>query len=1690
MANDQVSINKVFSKSTVPLLLSAAYYLVQQITKRIEASSNNSFPLSYIASGAVGDESSRQMDEELHIDSHIISFRQPGDPLTEVWTNYLQFIAIMLIIHIGLTILIQKVKLSKMLNRKLECSASNEDFGSSGSAGKTNGANDEYLKSISDKIREIVSCVGLLVIQYSLIYCFWCIIYVCIYLICNGSLSMLYTQGGDSSLLKPSGYTQPRTDLPQFGSNRSLLSLPHLTRTDKKQRRPSLRQDRRPDRKLYMQLDSDAMQTMSSLPFEEVVGFALSEDEEIALVATGFNITYVNITDPNSPEVIKTVNISSLYHDKWRFVNYLCFSRDLQVIFYQDSTNSIFTKNLSDPESINQINAQLDIGDTDLDGILHFFPSNEHGLFITSHTLNRFSISKSEVTQLLNFNHSSLKILELSADGTLAFVGTSRNFYILDVSDYKDSADIITKYSVQYEVMYLRVSSSNELLFVLGQANTMVFVEVFDITIPASPKLITPKTVIVYSFEIDTSNKMLLSPDDCNLMIYIEDTLYLYDVSNPKQINLVTSSLYYRYPLALSSKVSVVYDQNQKSVTIDKLWISNDLNYEFISPNPTIRSISTNETAYGVARSSDGKNVYVACDQGLKIFEINGQASLNYQALIPVEGSAYSVALSSDDEIAFVITSNGLEIIDLVNQRNISSVSFSENIINGVSNQVKFIVTPDDKNLILNVGFGTQKDYYSIIDVSNLTLPIVKDTMWLIYIFTEKCFTATQQFFIQNRQEVIEFYNISDMTATQPLYKIRTQDNVILLSSSLDGNSLYVVFWDHKLQTYYFVIFDISNDTIISESKKSDILRLSNLQQSTAFTDLAVSRDLRTAYIRDLNQIYTVNITNKTSPSIITSFLYNNFETAFYSFSFSTNSRGDLLLFTNGTAAVNLVNLNANYAFTLPTQTFFINKQNSFQVNLLKLNTAGRYTWMLADYKLLSMSLYNVGYDTWKSYPPLPIWIQFNQESRVLTINADRTDAIGSYQIYSTLSTKLSPSEFNNITQDTSNLLWILISLGYVDNQYYIQPGFNPSQPLVSLPSPYNASEAMIRGILANHYSELVFPIFVQQSLVVVPIDTDPKSIQIETPSPFTVKVNITIFEDTAQQSTLSCCRFVTSMQSVIKPAFNSKNTTITLEGPLFDVNEALKLIVIDLDNAESCIGSVWVHDGLNPSIENYTITDISVYLQKNNFPQIKVDIGLFQDKMADIPLYTDTYFTIVLNDSLFIGENIQYDLGDKSEDMYWLTLSGLSITGTPPDQLWPWKEYQVNLIASNQYKSTPLPLTLRVKWGLGFVLKLLGKITIPIAIWIYLNIFINILGKKFYRYPREFTIRSGQDISLQRFLPITCIRKELKESRFILKELQKSISRELNSIVQLARYFVDSTSQQINKQKLNHTIEKVIAELPVTKHKYIKCWTSNDNSQKNLLNQLILNELVIKQLDFPQERLTKQTFNDLKSNWTSFVYCNQESAPWELFIDKAELNQQLQTRGVDLDQKDSLEHTLKTSVNNQTSSNTTNLAQNDGLQNTSFSNLHDEIDIQLIHNNNNSGSRFEENLRINFELLNSALLAHAYREHHLDADIARISIVCKEKTNKPWWLPGVISRFLKLNLRPFRCTIGDNIGFGIRCNVKDNVVSFFGTADRTIEGKIIVIEISKGRRIMREIWINGVGNEPEREMILANEIF
>jgi len=199
---------------------------------------------------------------------------------------------------------------------------------------------------------------------------------------------------------------------------------------------------------------------------------------------------------------------------------------------------------------------------------------------------------------------------------------------------------------------------------------------------------------------------------------------------------------------------------------------------------------------------------------------------------------------------------------------------------------------------------------------------------------------------------------------------------------------------------------------------------------------------------------------------------------------------------------------------------------------------------------------------------------------------------------------------------------------------------------------------------------------------------------------------------------------------------------------------------------------------------------------------------------------------------------------------------------------------------------------------------------------------------------------------------------------------------------------------------------------------------TTADNFSCGIIQQLIVNRIVMKQLQSKQEVKTRDLFNKIKNQWMDLVTVTSSS---QFMVNSVNLEKALSS--------------LSPSYQKQN---------------------HNETQLLLIKND------------CNMDLLKNAIIAHAFSFQNLDIDTIRIDIISNKKL-KGNWLYIMIRRLLQKDIKPFVFLNKREIGYGIEYVMKNKTIHFVGQLTYDLKDDTIVVHVKNNRgRILREIWLTG----------------
>jgi len=318
-------------------------------------------------------------------------------------------------------------------------------------------------------------------------------------------------------------------------------------------------------------------------------------------------------------------------------------------------------------------------------------------------------------------------------------------------------------------------------------------------------------------------------------------------------------------------------------------------------------------------------------------------------------------------------------------------------------------------------------------------------------------------------------------------------------------------------------------------------------------------------------------------------------------------------------------------------------------------------------------------------------------------------------------------------------------------------------------------------------------------------------------------------------------------------------------------------------------------------------------------------------------------------------------------------------------------------------------------------------------------------VGKKYYRYPRSFKLRVGQEITQDVIFPISFIRNEIWFANKIFKELEKHITRE-NYGKSLVEYFTYSHSRKLDK-------EKIISSLDIL---YSTFENQEEVFTREIIQQIVINKIVQKQLESKQETATRDVLNQIKNKWMDLVIPTSSSC---FHINKENFERQLS--------KVNLKNLKPSKVDR-------SLSCISVAGDTDTSSCYDSGAELLLENN-----------QVNRDLLENALIAHAFDFQNLDITTMQIDVISYKKIKgKSLWF--LIKKLLLRDLKPFVFLNKREIGYGIEYTIHENTLQFTGKLTHDLKDNTIVVHLKNSRgRILRELWLRGENKDNRSKSIM-----
>ena len=1636
---------------------------------------------------------------------HVVRLKPPEEVLDggALYCDYGKFLLVMLTTHIAVKSLLEGTKELMIYRKDQTYRASQENIKNTKDNAKTVTALFQHHELSLRTMKKMGWYILLLVIEYSVMYCLWYVLHVFGSVAYETACCYMFSNKPEKLSFKLAGGNNQGVEVldPQLDDG-SVPNMTHLIRGETNKYYPLLRENGSKTKRILDAKElTDIIEELGSYNFRgNMLALYIFPDGKSVRAVSNARKDIIDISDLTSPTMDENKSVNT---NVPLLVYSIFASSDGEMIFYVDFHGFANIKNLSNSANAIKLEGKssLETCMGDIVPIAAFFSNNTAGFFLDqSQVVSKLDALTSTFGQFVSFEKGRFwpHTLELSTDEKTLFISASdynipgsNKLLIMNVSDPSNPVFLTNFTSHDERVYNLAFSPRNNKLYMLTDGYNL---QVLDVSQLTNPTLVTSAEINIVQSNGWASN-MVLSPDELILAVTINERLLLIDVLDPENPIIFQSKYYNIQFMAISpdSKTILIYDGEK--ISICKMWVNVELDKRSYSSRTSVSSFNGDYNPSAAAFAPNGQSIFYApfkdSDCSLNISHVQNPTNLTQQASLELDSRLTSIVVSMDNQTLFGVNGDQLKILDIAKLQEISHLDVKGDTLTMPSNGKTLVIRQTDEHV-------KQNYFFSIIDVSNRTSPtlynnIISGQRNQSFINEEVPFTQSNQYLILGLNNTLFFYNLTDLQSIDLAYSIPVEREPHALTISDDGDILYALIDQN------FVIYDVSNLTMIKTIAKLELF----VEPGQPTYEIKLSSDSRTAYISTWFTIFIIDITNKTSPWLINFVCETHYLTPMQDILSPPNQDG--FYFLGLYRSLQYVAIPSRCLFLVPSETFLVGSK--FEVSLVFFikKSNQKYNFIPEDdYKITKAILYSIetGKIPYQKKSALPTWIVIDIENKRLSVMSSSQNDTGSYQILLTVSTIIPISAFDSIVEDSYDLFSTLVLLGYINKGHYLTSDFDPDQDLQFLPSPYNASSQAIMNVLTNYYFDTIMPVILESSLKLVLTETDHQHIQVNTMSQLVVDVNITLYPGSKEKAQPHSCRFLTNIDSIVNIGFDFDNTTLQLSGPIFDVNQVLQRVIIDQsDGISTCNATITVEDRLNRPLTNYTY-NISQYFEVNQPPHIK-RLDSLQDDVDKVSLSTGDYFYLSLDEGRFNCINLQLTL-ENSQELHWLTLQECSLSGTPPEELWL-RDYHIVITVSNQYKSTPIEFTLHVKYGLGHILKLLGKVGVLVTAYIFFFTAWNLLCKRLYRHPKDLNIANGDQLAGKIF-PIACIAPELEQSNYLIKKLEKAVckhlKRRIRSKLQLVEYFVDPASQQIDQNKLVQMIEEIAATIsPLGRNDKRYHYSQFTDVRRDLITQLVVNEIVIRQLSLKREQATKQAFESLKSSWALLIHHEANSPAWQLSIDETQLKYLLSANGFDqkpMQSKDSQKSHMKTfeltstqSLSKQVDSTIMNSSDTTYPNNNSSSGLSNNLNTELISTDKTIQDNIFKEMEVNINLLRNALLARTYRKYHLNVDVTDVNVCLLRETNGPWYLPKVVAKLVKRDLRPVRSATGKILGYGLRHKIEGGAIYFFGVVEGLLEGTTTIVQINRKLKIVKELWMNCVinnSNDLKQRLVLEND--
>lgn len=1218
--------------------------------------------------------------------------------------------------------------------------------------------------------------------------------------------------------------------------------------------------------------------------------------------------------------------------------------------------------------------------------------------------------------------------LALSPDGGILFYADT-TLKVYKCSD-PQNIKLIVEVSLMSVINSLALLSDSKTLLITGSSENRNLLGKVDVSSPASPVLLSTypisisgdqNRVKIISVSSEDSHAFLRAYNQKNgsrLRVFnLIRGEYLSDDSK----NLISSA---DFVIMLKGKNFLIAADEGKLVSLELYPVfpsnqNHNLSYQMIASSEIEGRLSS------FSLSEDGKTLFAARevekDSSIKTYLEIFDASNSRLSLISsklVSQDAGLLQISSDGQKAFIASDGSVEVYDISNKR---SVTYVESLkFDNLRTLHQFFISPDNHAAyVLQYSGGVRifdlsrgvEITCSISNFEAAKIALSKDGRKL-FLFGDKIYV----------------YDVSDLSRIKKVADVNygAQENSAYITSaevSAVGTSIYIISSRLFGGSTELTIYDIS---VLSAPVFLGKTSLPNSDK--ARSSIAVSADSRKLLIPIGRSLIQIDIDNPRLPKIVNSIAVSDSKLLL----FSTSSDEKRAIIASGSidnkSKVSILSLEPTSFISLKKDRFLLGQLSTENYQFFSESRyLSRKEFKFIKNSLVEMQVIPNESSVLKKASPLPSWIVFDQEGSTISVGAKTKQDVGSYNIYSAISRKISAASAKNIDSGIPNpedLLTTLVSLGYLDNQLFLTSSFLEVESWSDflLTGQYIAFKSQIYNFLKQYIVETYNTVEILPSLSISSGDT----LVINTLSTNSIQVVIKIDKNQV--------KFLTKTFAGLNSVINEDHSILLLEGSLQEINLALQGIVIDLNYAESCDGTITVDDHLNPLLF-LRIQNLSNYFLINFFPIMNSNL-MVQAQIDSAQIYMGNYFMIHLDERTFVDQFnnvLSYSLtmrDDFREFPQWLSMENLVIKGTPPEQL-SGRSIPLVLHVKNEFRQISVPFTLTVRITAVYFMKLLLIWALCLVVVTYLLVRVKRVyifttrGK--YRDGKEFFVKIGEELSSEVIFPVLFVREEKGESELIVRHLEKRISKDLQkrsmTTYELAKHFV--SNGDLDQASVLKAVAETVANLPEKDQNGLKIYTRGAEARKLVVNQLILSQLVTSLVE--RDQATREAFEKIQSRWAEIVEWNPSIG---FISNDLRLEGALRSGQVNLKQGD-------TEAGNQ------RLLSNEG--------------------------------GINKDLLKNAIASYALECQSLDIMAIRVRILAKEKVGA-----DRIKGCLTLDLEEINCNERGRADYGIDYKIKNSALCFSGIVQEDFQDKTIVVQLADPKeRIMKEIWISEDSRRP-----------